>query len=194
MKLIGLTEFKQRAGLTATGDDAMLSALLDSVSTRIEGTLGRTLTQAQYTEVLRPNGRMVTVKAYPVLASPAPIVMDYQFLVAATDYDVDATNGVIMLRWRPFTMQFFTSVTITYTGGYLAGGTGVDKCIGLPGDFDDLKDACVKQAKHEYTHRDRLGVQSESMGGSGGSMSLAPAEWLPVVKETFRGYRRFVLA
>lgn len=188
MRLLGLTDFKARAGIQASDDDVLLGKLIEAVSARIELALDRTLTKAVYTETLKPIGRCVSLKAYPVDTSVSLTLTDYNFVVPSTDYEVDQNNGLVVLLWRSFSYQHYRSVTVAYTGGYAESGTGSEKSLLVP---DDLKDACAKQAKYEFQNRDIFGQQSVSMDGS--SVSLAEAKFLPVVKEIIKLRRRWTL-
>lgn len=188
MRLVGLTEFKMRAGLAAPDDDAMIGALLDSVSARIEQACNRSLTKANYTEKCKPVGNAIAVMAYPIDPGQPITLTDYNFVVPSSDYDVDYESGVVTLLWRTFTYDHFRSVTISYTGGYAEKGTGSDKALAVP---DDLKDACAKQVKFEYQNRDTFGQQSVSMDGA--SVALAEPKFLKFVEDVIRRRSRMFL-
>lgn len=188
MRLIGMTDFKNRAGLASSVDDVMLGKLLESVSARIESACLRTFEQKAYTEVVKPVGRSICVKAYPIDPGHSVTLTDYNFVVPATDFEVDYENGVISLIWSEFTYCHFRSVQVTYWGGYPEVGGGSDRALAVP---EDLKDACAKQVKFEYLNRDIFGQQSVSMDGS--SVAVAEPKFLGFVQEVIKRRMRLWL-
>jgi|SRR5688572_12161443 len=183
MKLIALDDFYALAELGESHQDPEVARVIELVSAGMETVMDRWLKKQAYTESLQPNGgeRMLRVKAYPVASSPALTIVDYGASLATSDYQLHLTDGRIFLKTRSWQSYGYPTVTITYTGGYPEVGVKEQLHVAVP---DDLKFACYLQSQYIWRNRKDLGLTSVSMGGA--NIALAPADWLPAVKDILR--------
>ena len=118
-KLLTVTEFRQRAGITGTTEDLAINLLLEDVSARIQSYVGRDLERkARVDELHTPGGFSVFVKNPPIdetqlvevkeespfidgIIFPAPITVLTQLQTfSENEFVVDAERGRIALKFR----------------------------------------------------------------------------------------------
>ena len=192
---------KTRAGITGSGDDALIGTIVDGVSLAIANHCGRAARgtsllerAADRTERCDGGNEHIQLACYPVELITSIKEASYgEFddataLTAETEYYLQAAAGLI---WRMPTgakwLRGRGTVQVVYTGGYLAAGeTPTGDQIGMP---KDLIDAATIQAVHLYRNRDRLGIDTISAGGA--SLSVTRADLLPIVKQYIAPYRRW---
>jgi len=196
-KLLSVTEFRQRAGITGTAEDLAINLLIEDVSARIQSYLGRDLLRTAYVDELhKPGGFSVFVDNPPIdtavtftlkeespfidgIIFPAPItILSEPKTFDKNEFTIEAVKGKISLKFREFTPHTFPSILITYTGGFAKSGTGADETLAVP---VELKRATYMQSFYEHKHKDEIGLAGVSMAGA--SITLAPAELLPDVKQ-----------
>jgi len=196
VKLMGLAEFKQRAGITGDKEDQRLDLLIEDVSARIQSKAGRLLERLVHTdEKHTPGGQSFEVKHPPidttqpvVLKEESPFVAGILFPIPTTvisqpvtftdnEFEVDAEDGKIWLKFREFTPHRYPSIIVTYTGGYAKEGQAANERLLVP---SELVRATFLQTFYEHKHHDELGLAGVSVAGA--SVTLAPAELLPEVR------------
>lgn len=189
MKLISLSQFKKMAEIADSTEEGIITAVLEWISGAMEKALDRWLVKAQYVEVLRPEGSVAWIKAYPVDLAAAMTVTDYGQVLASDEIYVDAERGKIT-RINGLFMQYnYPTLRVAYTGGYPQEGVKEEQSVLVP---DDLKLACYLQSMYYWKNRKDLGLNTISMAGE--SVSIAPVEWLPAVKAILATRKRILLA
>lgn len=192
MKLISLEELRtfieKKEG--DTKHDTILDTLIAYVSKRIETFVNRELTQAARTERYNGGRRYYPLPAYPILASPAPVVtVDGTTKNVDDDYFVDLIDGIIEFELETLNTKM-RNVSITWTGGYaeVDVDTSAEEELVLSAP-DDLKRACLFQCNYEFRRRKDLG-QSVIAGPQGTTTVKNPADLLPEVKNILKSYRK----
>ena len=198
MSVTALARVKTRASLTSTTFDAMLTQIIDGLSTLFEQYTRRVLVREVDRVELHDGGTTVVVR--PLRALPVESVTEIKEDSNPTDFDaatalidgkdfiVAPDSGVVRRipdgsTWR----KGYRNVRVTYTGGYVAAGTAPQ--VNQTAMPEDLQEAATIQAVHFFKHRDRLGVASLSADGA--SLGLPPADLLPLVRKTLDRYRRW---
>lgn len=185
MRLVSLTKIKLFLEITGADHDSLLMQLADLISARIEQESGYKLEKIERTEDIVPDGLWVYLKAKPVDKTEPIVVMDNGAEIPTIDYLVDAERAQVNLKFREFTYLTWPSIQVTYTGGYAFILDPLDpdfvedeQALAVP---DILKRALLLQLRYEYKRRDDMGLAAISVGGA--SVSLAPVELLPDVKQ-----------
>jgi len=174
-----------------TDGDAYIATLITSVSAHAEAFLRRSLGTEERTVTLdwTCGRRRIVLPAYPVSASPAPVVKSDPWrtfgsdtVVDASCYGIDYDRGVIFFDlWIP--IEGFQTVRATWTGGM--GATPEALAVAYPA----VSQAIAMQVAHEYRRRARLDVASLSVGsqviGAVGEVKL-----LTLVEEMLQPHRR----
>lgn len=178
MRLAPLNNLKIFLGNPKAEHDPLLGVLLDSVSVRVERFLNRNLEKAQRTEYFNPGKRRFFLSSFPIdLTAAFTVTVDSAVKTIGTDYWVWSDSGMIEFSTIPASTNP-QSISVTYTGGYLAGD--------IP---DALQLATIMQAAFLFRRRNDLGLSSVSMPD--GSLSVNnPTKLLPEVVDTLKAYRR----
>lgn len=174
-----LANVKQWLNLTSSGDDALLTRLLTSVSNFIQSWLGRQLLSASYTELLDgQGGRAIILGNYPVTAVASLYIGGVSIPassgVSASGYVV--TPYGVTLRGYFFTRNL-SNVTITYTAGFAS----------LP---VEIEQACLELIALRYAGRLRPGVSSKAVGGE--TVSYTDQGLTDAIETTLQQYRKVV--
>lgn len=106
MAILTLTEYKEWAGITGTGDDARLQTLIDYAHVAMRRYCGRSLTDgfesATRTETYEVDASELVLKEWPItsITSITPILDDNTAGTAldSTTYHVDLATGVVSLN------------------------------------------------------------------------------------------------
>lgn len=190
MALTTIAEYKVHAGITGTGEDALLTVLLGVVSAQIRRACGRNLTNGfestSRTETYDGNDTdRLQLKEWPITSITSVSQIDdagTSTALAATEYRIDADPGhlfrigAVSGRFprdsfgEPVGPEFGTypcwtagcqNWSIVYTGGYST----------IP---DDLKNAVWRLMDIAYAkRRTDPGKQSESLGAYSYTMKTA---------------------
>lgn len=189
MKFLSLSEFKRMAEIGDATEDLLLTSMLEWISGQMELTMDRWIRKAQYTETVCPERDVVWVRAYPIDTSVAITVVDYgAALVKDSDFYVNAERGEIRRIMGTFTRYSYPTLRITYTGGFPEIGEKEEQRIDGP---DAWRWACFLQTAYYFRNRKELGLNTLSVQGT--SLSIAPVEWLPAVKEILFQSKRIIL-
>jgi hypothetical protein len=171
--LTNLNNVKDWMGLTASGDDALLSRLITAVSSFIGSWLNRALATAAYTETRDGTGtKRLVLTNYPVTAV-ASVTMDGTAIPSYSyvfdQYGIELAAGV-------FT-RGAGNVVVQYTGGYAA----------IP---PDIEQACIDLVQLKYKRRLNPDVNSKTQQGE--AISFAGTEMPKGVKDALAQYKRVV--
>lgn len=168
--LITVEEAKEYLKITGAGDDAILGALINSVSEWVCRFVGRNLLSASYVEYYSGDGSPgLMLNHYPVTAV-ASIYEDTLRVFGADTEIVVATN--VMIRKEAGILQAWNlksnwgignaNIKVSYTAGYTA-ASGINGGT-MPYDIRQaVKRILDQQYRTGYTHR-KLDVSSESVG------------------------------
>ncbi len=153
--LTDLDTVKSWLGVTSTATDALISGLITAVSAFIPNYLGRQVLTASYAETYRGNGQSVLLlRNFPVTAI-ASVAFAGQTITAAAD-PVNLTHGVLfddrMLKLIGYRLPLGLPVVVSYTAGYAA----------TP---PDIAQAAIELAGEAFRRRERIGLNSKSLGG-----------------------------
>lgn len=196
--LTTLATLKAELGVTGSSQDTRLSGLIRQVSDAIETFCDRRFQRRTLTHIVLQPNRTIYLTAWPVVSIAS--ITDNGVAWTSDDYTLDADEGIIKRTLygvgygSPCGYDFWSSLSITYTGGYiLPGEEGAD----LPGD---LERACLDLASR-YFHgggRDPA-LRSETVPGvieqSWSAVdSIATVGGLPLdVARSLSGYKRAIL-
>jgi len=153
---------------TSTSNDAFLTSLISSVSTRVEQLMGRKVDAIERTEVYSLSARQQSVELcnWPVSAvSEVKVSISGEFATAtaynSNSYRFDGEDGYLRFGSPPIRSGFGWNVAqVTYTGGMAADASA------LQTNFADLADAVTRQVVHAFKKRDNPGASSETFRGS----------------------------
>lgn len=194
--IITLDEAKRELEIPDGQDDQMLTDWLKGLQGRIDDHCQRKLLRAEnVVEYFDGGERWLYLDRWPV-ESVANIYTDADqdwtadTLLESDDYRLHITRGRICygtsgtVKW-PAGIQ---NIKVTYTGGYVACDDEV--ASGQYAMPAAVRGAMFMQAGFEWRNRDMLGKQSVSSQGV--SVNLAPAKFLPIVRESLLPYRRII--
>jgi hypothetical protein len=186
-----------RAGNTS--QDAKLTMLINAASALIEQAISRELDKRQRVELfdspntyrsyydfadvenqggsyIDPRPVRYVLKAFNIDTNATIEVrydptyaFDDSTVVPATNYTVDATNGLLQLRYAMFEAK--GSVKVTYTGGYTVNAEG-NLSDSIPVEF---KMACLAQVIHMFNKftADNIGKNSDTTDSKQGNVPYA---------------------
>lgn len=199
--LTDLARVKAHAGITTVQHDVELDTLINEVSSRIEGFLGRHLWHRTWTHdgttLPRldslggtrlflpewPVTAVASVKAYPT--GPA-LVAGYD-----RDYVADAAKGILRLVNGGEWYDAPQVVEITYDAGYKTGLTGGTEWLwGQDEVGGELRLAATMQTVWQFRQKDREREGVASRSEAGATVSYLVASWLPEVEEILTRHRR----
>jgi hypothetical protein len=188
LKLISLADLKAFIGEDSigTGKDALLTAIIEYVSPRIESYLNRNLRKETRRTLFNAGKKIFALSAYPIDSSTTAVsvVLDGTTQTINSDYFVWEDRGVVEFEYTPLYTEP-QQIAITWVGGY----TEISDVIEVP---DDIKLACVLQCSYVFRRRKDIGATSISMPdgsvSSAGSMQL-----LPEVKDILGAYKRLLI-
>jgi hypothetical protein len=171
--LTNLNNAKDWMGLTASGDDALLTRLITAVSVGIQSWLNRTLASASYTETRNGTGtKRLVLSNYPVSAV-ASVTVDG---VAVPSYNFVFDQYGIELAGDVFP-RGTGNVVVAYTAGYTE----------VPADIEQ---ACIELVQLKYKRRLNPDVDSKTQGGE--TITFASSEMPKSVKDALAQYKRVV--
>jgi hypothetical protein len=198
--LATLEQFKLRYGMTASGEDDVVTQILAGVSAQLASVAGRTcsgspcLEKTALTVLFSPDPLLeaLFLPAWPVISVASvkeafsEAFSEAVALVDKTDYQVNRRSGILWRVGGPW-LAGVNTVEIVYIGGYTPAGStpGTGETI-LPAD---LTDACLQQAGFVFQRRKSVGLSGVSAGG-GSISSYAQDELLPGVRQAAESYRR----
>lgn len=163
----------------------LIERMIEATTARFERECRRSFRTATETEVLSPSRgqKSLWLKRYPI-SSVTSLKEDTSgdFTIATVfdpdDYYVNSERGRIDLRRHDF-VAGKGSVQVVYNGGLYA---EVGACP------LDLRDACARQVAFLWEGRSRLGVSSQSIGGT--STTRYATDLLPDVQAVLAQYKR----
>lgn len=201
--LTSLSRVKQHADIVNKDHDTELVRLIDEVSARIEGFLGRHLWSRTWTHdgTTLPRldscgGTKLFLPEYPV--TDVDSLKVYPTASALTegyddDFVVDNSAGIIRLLSTGF-YDAPQVVEITYTAGYATGLAEAKAWLwGQDTASADLTMAATKQVAWEFRQKDREREGVASRSDAGGSVSFLNTEWLLEVKAILNRHKRSYL-
>jgi hypothetical protein len=148
--MLTLVKFESLKALLDLSKDSIddypsLKLLVSSVYAAIESYLGRTLEQGEYTETVFVEGRMIPLKAIPVISFSSVFTEDDEELAEKSKI----RNDHVVMESR-----YVGNVAVTYTGGYEEAP-------------DQITRAALLQISHEWQRRDNIGATlATTEGGS----------------------------
>jgi len=198
--LTDLQRVKQHADIQTTKNDTELDTLINEVSTRIEGYLGRHLLSREWvhdgTSLPRLDsygGTRLYLNEYPVTA--VDTLKTYPTHSALTegyanDFVVENQSGIIRLLNQAF-WNAPQVVEITYTAGYVDGlSSGQQWVWGIDEASAELRLAATKQVAWEFRQKDREREGVASRSEAGATVAFLTEPWLPEVMEILKRHRR----
>lgn len=195
MPIAKLADLKARLGISDSGEDALLTAVLEGVSALFDAELERTLLaeDADITETHDGGGWDVRLRRWPVTSVVSvKEAADYDWasataLAADSDYRVDAGRGVLTRlpdgsRW----LDGPDVVQVIYRGGYWDPAQSSFEFDAVPAH---IQEAALLQAQELYRRikAGELDATSVTAAGPGGSVGRSRAVGiLPLVKTLLR--------
>lgn len=182
MALTTLANAKSWIGIPSgsTGDDALLTRLIDAVSALFGQITSREFLTGTYTEQSNGTGRNFTLtKNYPV-RSVSSVTINGSVIPQSTNYSMAGwyLDGDV-IRTRGYSFQLGDgNVEISYTAGYDV----------IP---SDLEQACVEAVGMRYRERTRAGQSSQSTGGE--NASYESRELPAFVQKVLDQYKRVTM-
>ena len=187
----------------STTHDAVLDALIDTVSQRIENFIDRPIEALARTEEydIKPRQKVLFLRAYPLTAqgdiASIKIATDWDFAAAtavtSTDYHVDLVTGAIHFNFYPLTNYLGNNmatapnvVQVVYTGGFTATADGTAQFIT---DYPAIAYAAETQVIAMWRRRDEPMTKTTKIGDYGSTVE-GPVKFLPDVIEALIPYRR----
>ena len=151
--LTTLAEAKQYIGISGTGDDGLLQALITRLSEWIQTYLSLDILAADRAEVRDGHGSNTIVVAYYPIISVASVKINGVSIPASSGYAVSGyyfNDFTIKLRGYSFSPGE-GNVELAYRAGYEQ----------VPAD---LSQACLELLALRYKERDRFGISSKNLG------------------------------
>ena len=150
-----ITEIKTRLNITGSGDDAVLTQVLEQIDQAIKTYLDRNVESLAYDEYVDTSEGLhrdrYFTKDFPIEAESVIVTDNDTIWVEGTNYDVDYINGIINFYTLP--TIGFKKLRVQYTAGYEADG--------IP---KDLKMAVINASCTLFNNRKQTGIKSESLG------------------------------
>jgi hypothetical protein len=155
ISLVDKADVKAYLEKTVSNFDTLLDQIIPQVSGQIETYLNRKLKLESRTEYFTGGRKTYYVSAFPIAASPVPVVtVDDDVQVVDDDYYISENQGLF---------EFVAdtenpnpkAVKIVWTGGYTE-TTGV---LAVP---DDMRLACILQTVHVFKRRNDVGLTNFS--------------------------------
>lgn len=176
--LASAEELKVFLSITHSEDDLALYQAAVAGSRWFENQIGRTVRAADYVELQDGTGGRLIVPSNPPLISVATngVTVNGTTFPLSTGYGVAGyyLNGSVIRLRDLFVSQGYGNVAIQYRGGYES----------VP---DDIRQAVLEVSAIMYRERDRIGIQSKTLGGEPVSFYYAPPAR---VVSTVEAYRR----
>lgn len=167
--LCQLSDVKTYLGITSSGTDQVLSALITNASSFIERYCNRAFEQASYTETRNGNGadaiylrnapivsvQSVSVDGVSIPAAPDTTSYGYVFdehkVYLRGDARVNPITPGIFAGYPPRFQRGVQNIVIAYTAGFAT----------IPADVNQ---ACVELVAAKLAKRDRVDKSSETLG------------------------------
>lgn len=150
-----IEEVKTRLSITGSGDDAVLTQVVEEIDQAIKTYLDRNIERLVYDEYVDTSGGLnrekYFTKDFPIEAGSVTITNNGTEWVEGTNYDVDYVNGIIFFHTLP--SIGFKKLRVQYSAGYES--TDIPK---------DLKMAVINASCTLFNNRKQTGVKSESLG------------------------------
>lgn len=150
-----IEEVKTRLSITGSGDDAVLTQVVEEIDQAIKTYLDRNIESLAYDEYVDTseglNREKYFTKDFPIDDGSVTITDNGTEWVEGTNYDVDYINGIIFFHTLP--SIGFKELRVQYTAGYSAEA--------MP---KDLKMAVINASCTLYNNRKQTGIKSESLG------------------------------
>lgn len=203
MDMTTTARVKEALGITGAGSDTVLAQMVTAVSIEAERLMDRHAETTARTELyqMRATKKLVTLKGYPVSASPAAAVKvsttaDFSgsdTLTANEDYILDPVRGELRFlgsfeplrdgdSGRPVAPVY---VQVTYTAGMAASANAFITA------YPDIAQAVDMQVVHLFKRRATPGQTATEMGESSASY-VGELAVIALLRETARRHRRMV--
>lgn len=189
-----LAELKSELGINDPEDDNEIIRKATALQGRFDDHLCRTLLRgASVEEILDGDCTWLLPKRYPIEAVAEIYIdtdgeFDADTEIDSDDFRVNKTLGRILYgRGSTKWPAGFQNIKIVYSGGYVAAGETIG--VGQTAMPETIRRAFFMQFAFEWRNKNTLGNQSVS--AQGGSVSLAPAKFLPEVDDALFPYKRF---
>lgn len=178
-QLATLTQVKEYIGNSADNtDDALLTRLITAVSELIERSCNRVFGSTVYSEARDGNGLDFMVFSNRPVITVSSITVDGVTIPQSTNHAVAgwvlANGWKVALRGGYTFRQGIQNVSMIYTAGFAS----------VPAD---VVQACCLMVGLFYKERDRMGINSKSVGGE--NISFTDDDMPPSVRETVNNYR-----
>ncbi len=169
--------------------DALLDALILTVSQKFELAANRKLFEAEYVELHDGGGRKIYVRNPPVTEIDSIIYVPNHDIVNGTalgteEYVLDPSSkkDSIYSTFGQF-LPGIEALQVTYTGGYVSADQGDDSTVP-----DFLRTAATQQVVYMFKNRKTLGLDNVDIGGS--PVQKVNHRWLlPEVIDTLKQIR-----
>jgi hypothetical protein len=189
MALLSRSDVKTYLGITGTGSDVRIDALIPAILAFIESYCGREFEESAITEYFHGPNSVFILSKFPILTIPALVLYDdwsrkwtADTLVDTDDYYVDYEGGIIYVDYN--IGQGKMTIKANYTAGF--GGTEKSS-ISFPAD---LGQACIELVARKLKEGEgALGVPTRAIP-SGGTVAFGIDDILPQTKIVLDRYKR----
>lgn len=172
MDFCTLEQVKAWLKINSISDDELLETLITQTTEYIRSLMSRDFDSKSYTEIRDGKGiDTIMVANWPVTAVASVTVND--LVVPSADYLFDDQTITLLKGW------IFTrgrrNIVLRYTAGYTT----------IPAD---LQRCCMEMVGKKYRERDRIGINSKTLGGE--VVSFTQSDLTDEVKSILRQYQR----
>lgn len=174
--LASVEDLKALLSIAHSEDDLSLYQAVVAGSKWFESQTGRTIRATDYIEIQDgAGGRSIIPSHYPVL-SVTTVTVNGSAVTLSTGYGVTGyfVNGSVVKLRDSFVSEGIGNVAVEYRAGYES----------VP---EDVRQAVLEVSAIMYRERDRVGIQSKTLGGEPVSFYYAPPAR---VVSTVEAYRR----
>jgi hypothetical protein len=183
-QLATLTQVKEYIGNSADNtDDALLTRLITAVSEQIERSCNRVFGSTVYSEARDGNGLDFMVFSNRPVITVSSITVDGVTIPQSTNHAaagwVLASGWKVALRGGYTFRQGIQNVSMIYTAGFAS----------VPAD---VVQACCLLVGLAYKERDRMGIDSKTIGGE--NISFTKDDVPPSVQAVIHNYRNVFVA
>jgi len=190
--LCELADVREWLGSTTTAADALLSRLITAASEFVERHTGRSFSGIQnYTEIYDGTGRdRMQLRQWPVVSvSSIKIAPSIEITEAATEFP--PASGTFTLESPPLSGGIQTLIVHGHCFPRGRGAMQVTYTAGFADVPADVRQAVVELVGERYKHRDRIGLNSKSIG-NGESISFLQRDMSENVRSILQRYKSVV--
>jgi len=188
--LTTLAVVKEQHGISGSSYDTLITTVIAGVSIAMERYVGRTLTEATYSDELYSGDGFtdqIVLRNWPVTDTVTFVLKEDNSTITSTNYSVHSDSGIVYPVPDYYGQAVWTAgrwnYAITYSAGY--------DSTTMPAD---IAMAATDQVRHQLNQIQPTGPNWLGKTGineaTGFSVTLAPHRLLDSVKEILNTYRR----